>query len=152
MRNIVWVPLAGTVAALAAVLICHGEQEGSVYPMTIEAPKPRPAEPGKTGKDPAPVSAVRKFRMVLREDASFSVSELLDGGAGRKEPLGFKTLDEFLDYAAPKDKPRPFVLLLPESGKVTNKTLLEAAQTIAERCEVKVDTGESKKTPHEKTK
>jgi len=151
VKNTVWVPLVGTVAALLATLAGHGEQEGSVYPLTIEAPKARPREPEKQ-KEKEPVSVVRKFRMVLNEDGTFAVVEMLAGGAEKKEPLGFRTLEEFLDYAAPKGKPRPFVLLVAASSKVTNEMLLKAARTLAERCEVKLESRDSKKAPDKEAK
>ncbi len=128
MRTL-WIPVAGTVAALVAILLAHGERGPSEPPPPsfpdsgdFDLPPDTPPLP-PTPKAPE----AREWQLILQPDGSFLTA------AGDES---FANAEEILKRLAPTESYRPKILLTNASGEVAAEALDAAAAALAARCDL----------------
>ena len=134
MNRTVWIPVAGTIAAVLAVLLTR-----ATLPARLDASPAAPEEPPWVDEetDPAP-DLPNPFRDV-DEQRIVSVFLEEDGTFLRDEPrTSFATAEELLEALAPEGAPRPTVVLITRSDKVPKEAVEAAREKLGARCDVRV--------------
>ncbi|MGQ0613322.1 MAG: hypothetical protein ACT4PV_06260 [Planctomycetaceae bacterium] len=136
MNRTILIPIAGTVAVILAIVITR-----STLPSRAQARPEFPVEPSHLFNEPDPDEDLpNPFRDVEREVLETVFVEE-DGTFLREVPREtYKTAEELLDALAPEGGPRPTVVLIHGSDKVTRESLDAAAEKLRERCDVRIHT------------
>jgi hypothetical protein len=143
VKEYLWIPAAGTIAGLIAILLARGAKEDSPYPLRIEIPKaPRVAErdlvpdqppepePEKPEKKPERPLANR-YLIEVTADGGLAVT-----GDGKAMPE-LTSVEKFLGHV-PAGQSRPLVTLFATSSRVTAQDVEKVAAQLRDRCEVVV--------------
>lgn len=128
MRTL-WIPVAGTIAALVAILLARGERgPGMDAPSTFPAPEDPEGAPEPPDVPPPPKSPEQKeWRLILQPDGSFLTA------SGDES---FASVADLLERLAPTESYRPKVLLTNAAAEVTPEALDAAAEALAARCDL----------------
>lgn len=151
MNRIILIPIVGTIAAIVAVTLAHGEKEDTPYPILNKPPPSRtPRDIPKTPpvkieepeepKQPS-ATAPRRYLVEVMENGRFRVIVVVRDKSVEPEPVEHESLEKFLDAAAPEGGPRPTVRLFTTSDRVTAEDLEKVAQRLRARCEVVIQKG-----------
>jgi len=154
MNRIILIPIVGTIAAIVAVTLAHGEKEDTPYPILIkppppsrtlrDIPKPPPVKIEKQDEPDQPkpsATAPRRYLVEVMENGRFRAIVVVRDKSVEPEPVEHESLEKFLDAAAPEGGPRPTVRLFSTSDRVTAEDLEKAAQRLRARCEVVIQKG-----------
>ncbi|MHC4957547.1 MAG: hypothetical protein ACYTGN_04165 [Planctomycetota bacterium] len=142
MKEFLWIPAAGTIAGLIAILLARGAKEDSVYPLKIEIPKaPQLAERDREPPAPEPPPAPKPDKPKPPVASRYLIEVTADGGlavtADNRRIDGLTTVETFLAHAAPGDA-RPLVTLFATSSRITAEDVEKVAAKLRDRCEVVV--------------
>lgn len=142
MNKTILIPMIGTVAALIAVLLSHGEKEHASYPLKVTLPEPKPppkkapVDPSKEKKkQPAPAPRATRYLMEVKEGGSFVVTAVVPDKT-KHEPLRFASLEEMLDKIAPEGGPKPRIHLFATASTVSKADVEKVAARLKDRCDV----------------
>lgn len=114
MTKYLWIPVAGTVAALIAIALAHGPREGEgAAPALPRLEELLPPE--------APEHA-----LALAADGSFTEGEHT-----------FASAEEVIAELATEEGPRPTIILRKASDEVTDEALEAAEEALAGRFDVR---------------
>ncbi len=144
MIRLLWIPVAGTVAALIAISLTHAPQEDSPYPNVPpraqrppeeevddapELPLPPPPTPPSAEPEQPPAP---KTEFVIRLHPDGSLEEEASGDL-------FPDIATLLERLAPADAPRPRLVVTNASDEVTEAALDAALAELRGRCDVRKD-------------
>ena len=130
MTKYLWIPVAGTVAALVAIFLAHSPREGDeaalpVRTRSFEEPPP-PSVPGP------------EYTLQLRKDGLF-----VDG------EKAYASAEEVIEALAPEGGPRPTIILENASEDVPEEALDAAIKKLSGRCDVEKRYGDPGEEPPE---
>ncbi len=136
MNRTILIPISGTVAVILAIVITR-----ATLPSRAHAREGFRDEPTHLFDEPDPAEDLpNPFRDVEREVLETVFVEE-DGTFLREVPRErYKTAAELLEALAPEGGPRPTVVLINSSEKVTKESLDAAAEKLRERCDVRIHT------------
>ena len=79
--------------------------------------------------------------MDVQENGSFRVTAVTRDKSAELEPVEHKSMEKFLESAAPEGSPKPTVIVYTTSAKVTPADLEKVAKELRARCDVVVQKG-----------
>ncbi len=128
MRTL-WIPVAGTIAALVAILLARGERgPANLAPPPFSMTDDADAAPEPPDLPPLPKGPeTQEWRLILQPDGSFLTA------SGDES---FADVEKLLERLAPTEAYRPRILLTNAAAEVTAEALDAAAEALAARCDL----------------